>query len=617
MRLYTLFRLQNPIYFYPLMFFIHKKWSLALLLCFTGFMGRSQPELTNTLDSLSKLERTTEADSSRVKLLQLIGKELLRNYELDKADSVYRMTAHISDSIGRVDLWALSHANIGITYYLKDDKITALRYLLEAIEKMNYASYPDRCLNIQSMIANCYIDMRDFEKGRSILQSIVEKAREDDLPEQEARALGGIGLIFNRQQSYRKAVSFLLPAATIYARLKHPSAATTTSNLGGCYSQLNMLDSSLYYLRVSDSIIHAIGGNRYLEAANSAIRATIFHHQERFSESVREARKAHASGAGYNLLQMQSTARNLAITYSRLLEFDSSAFWLDSTISIQKLMFEQTKAEEISALEVEFHTKEKEQQIAVQALEIEAQQAQINTRNWILGGLACTLLLLLSLGLLERKRRREKNERIMLAEKWKAVESLRSKISQELHDSLGYKMRLMAEQVHSMHEQNAETQQLASDLRLAKEQVRSLAYRLFPQELENVSLDRAIQLHLTKMREVSAIDFRLSIYPEDALEDLGKERSSALYRILQECTSNVLEHSQATSVEIQISADDQQLTFTFEDNGAGFDPALASQGSGLVNMQQRCADLEAEFHLDTKPGRGTIINIHIPLFVHA
>ena len=84
---------------------------------------------------------------------------------------------------------------------------------------------------------------------------------------------------------------------------------------------------------------------------------------------------------------------------------------------------------------------------------------------------------------------------------------------------------------------------------------------------------------------------------------------------MQELLGNTLKHAQAKQVNVQLLEDRGNLLITVEDDGKGFDPAAneQSEGIGLTNVRRRVEVLRGTFHLESKPGRGTFINIEVPM----
>ena len=88
-----------------------------------------------------------------------------------------------------------------------------------------------------------------------------------------------------------------------------------------------------------------------------------------------------------------------------------------------------------------------------------------------------------------------------------------------------------------------------------------------------------------------------------------------LYRVIQETVNNVIKHAAASSLDIQLSKDEDGINAMIEDNGKGFSVPQAdlSNGMGLKNIMSRVTYLKGSVDVSSEPGRGTLVAIHIPL----
>src|SRR5699024_194911 len=86
-----------------------------------------------------------------------------------------------------------------------------------------------------------------------------------------------------------------------------------------------------------------------------------------------------------------------------------------------------------------------------------------------------------------------------------------------------------------------------------------------------------------------------------------------VYRILQELISNVVKHARADFAEIQLVADDEAVTLIVEDRGKGFSTTSRTGGFGLHSIRSRVDALGGELHIDAMPGRGTFVQVSIPV----
>ena len=92
-----------------------------------------------------------------------------------------------------------------------------------------------------------------------------------------------------------------------------------------------------------------------------------------------------------------------------------------------------------------------------------------------------------------------------------------------------------------------------------------------------------------------------------------------LYRILQEATSNIVNHAAADRMRVSLYRDDDALHLQIEDNGCGFDPASVvsrdgeTRGLGLISMKERVSLSGGSYRLESTPGFGTRIHVSWPL----
>ncbi|MCB1590746.1 MAG: ATP-binding protein, partial [Xanthomonadales bacterium] len=107
------------------------------------------------------------------------------------------------------------------------------------------------------------------------------------------------------------------------------------------------------------------------------------------------------------------------------------------------------------------------------------------------------------------------------------------------------------------------------------------------------------------------------------LPPLSPSKSIQILRILQEAVTNVIKHAQARHVVIASERLDDpatgqaaRLLFEVADDGAGFDPANASDGRGLRNLRARIAELGGHAHLDSTPGGGCRLRFDVPMSEH-
>jgi len=93
-----------------------------------------------------------------------------------------------------------------------------------------------------------------------------------------------------------------------------------------------------------------------------------------------------------------------------------------------------------------------------------------------------------------------------------------------------------------------------------------------------------------------------------------------IYRIIQEALNNAEKYSGASLIKVSFYEDGRGLVVEVSDNGKGFDMGSAEksrlpdgEGYGLQNMKKRAVEMSAEMQIETSPGKGTKVRLHLPV----
>ena len=203
-------------------------------------------------------------------------------------------------------------------------------------------------------------------------------------------------------------------------------------------------------------------------------------------------------------------------------------------------------------------------------------------------------------------------------------EEERRNLARELHDELGQSLNAIkvdAVAIRDRSDNPVEVQRGARAIIEVSGQVydvvRSLLQRLRPVALDELGLRSAIEYGIEQWRRRHST-VRCNFSAEGDLDGLSEEVNITLYRLAQECLTNVAKHAQATSVTIALARVGSrpvggEILFSFEDNGCGFDPGPRRQGLGLVGLRERVEALGGNFDLQSAPGRGVRVRASIPV----
>jgi signal transduction histidine kinase len=131
--------------------------------------------------------------------------------------------------------------------------------------------------------------------------------------------------------------------------------------------------------------------------------------------------------------------------------------------------------------------------------------------------------------------------------------------------------------------------------------------------LDDLGLTAAAEWLAQNFSERTGIPCRLRILPPDV--EFAEPHASALYRVLQESLTNVARHAQATRVDVTLEQVDGALRLSVRDDGRGFDlvEARIQKTYGLLGLRERTLLLGGEASVTSEPGRGTTVEVRIPL----
>jgi signal transduction histidine kinase len=201
-----------------------------------------------------------------------------------------------------------------------------------------------------------------------------------------------------------------------------------------------------------------------------------------------------------------------------------------------------------------------------------------------------------------------------------AQDAERRRIARELHDGLGQELvaakmvleRILAQDAIQFRESVTEA---TTTVDRAIQQVRSMSHLLHPPLLDEVGLVSALRWYLEGLTKRSGIENSLDLQPFD-FPRLASDLETAVFRVIQECLTNVFRHSKARQVWVTLAQRDGQLAITVRDDGKGVGREITefrpdSVGVGIGGMRQRVKEFGGEVRLsNTNPG--TLVEVVMP-----
>lgn len=200
------------------------------------------------------------------------------------------------------------------------------------------------------------------------------------------------------------------------------------------------------------------------------------------------------------------------------------------------------------------------------------------------------------------------------------TEAERTRISREIHDELGHLLSALKYDMEGLlTHSDLSGEQLKNELEVMVDMVdslldsvRKIATELRPGILDHLGLFPAIEWQLKQFRLRTKICCSFSM--EEMEISLDKNETNIIFRILQEILTNITRHAEATHVKVLLNKTDSHFLMEVTDNGVGFeyDDYIQMNTFGLIGMKERALSIGGEIHIDSKPGKGTIVRFLLP-----
>jgi two-component system NarL family sensor kinase len=186
-------------------------------------------------------------------------------------------------------------------------------------------------------------------------------------------------------------------------------------------------------------------------------------------------------------------------------------------------------------------------------------------------------------------------------------------ISREIHDNIGQKLTLAKLQLNTTG--LSDNVHVSDSVKIIGDAIRDLSdisRSMSSEFIQNNGFIKAIEFEMNQLSKTRLYSFKLVVTGETVF--MEAKREVILFRIVQEAISNIIKHAEASEVLVDIHFKDDCLLVKIKDNGKGFDLQKINNPNGLFNMEKRALMLKGSCGIQSDLGKGTIVNIQIPLY---
>jgi signal transduction histidine kinase len=199
-----------------------------------------------------------------------------------------------------------------------------------------------------------------------------------------------------------------------------------------------------------------------------------------------------------------------------------------------------------------------------------------------------------------------------------AVSRERSRLAQELHDTLSHTLSGLSVQLEAMKAYWEVDPKVAKSIldkslaatRAGLEETRRALLALRAKPVEELGLTAAIRQ--VAQETAARANLALEIKTAESLPRLAPSAEQCLFRVAQEALANVARHAKASRLSVQLDAQDGRVVLTVRDNGIGFDAGVGGWGHfGLLGMNERAQAAGGILDITSRPGEGAVVQLTV------
>jgi len=217
--------------------------------------------------------------------------------------------------------------------------------------------------------------------------------------------------------------------------------------------------------------------------------------------------------------------------------------------------------------------------------------------------------------LLERFKAKQRFEEELQNSKLEIQEQTLKNVSWELHDNIGQLLSAAVMQINMLSmnlepkikDSVQDIRELVGD---SLQEIRSLSKTLNHEVIENIGLEKSIQVELDRFKKLNFLKPEFEVSGE--LVYINPKDEIILYRIIQEFFSNTIKHAEASHLLVKLVYTADDLTITIKDNGVGYDMQSVQANSGLLNMKSRASLVNAQLDCISEPDKGVELILEYP-----
>lgn len=580
-----------------------------------------------------------------IHIMNIQGNVLQRKGKLDEAMDIYQKAKKLALVEKSDSALAMLWNNIGIIHTDQGHFDAAIAAYFEAIKFEELIGNKKGIAEGFNNLGVVHYFMSDMDNTLVYLKKSLAISKEIGDLEILKKGYINIGAIHRYLGEYNEALTYYKYGLEISESLNNVADINTCwHNIAEVYSLKGDYQKSEEYYRKA-LVFNEKFDNKHGLALEYNNLGSLYTKQDRYAEATKSFDKALKISitSGYRKLK-EDIYQGYATMYAKKNDFKRAYEYNQLYLNLKDSLLNEENAKNIAELRTKYETAEKEKLLAIEksksdSLRVEKAivdqqraEAELSTSNrnkWIivliLTVIGASLFYFASVQRTKRKAQAEKDA-ALISERDKGItavieaqEEERKRISKDLHDGIGQQLsglkmafqRLEGKLLEEIPHREKEIKQLVSIISDSADEVRTISHQMMPRALTEYGLIPATEDMLSKSLSPNEILYEFEHYGIEGR--LAERVEISLYRIIQELVNNIIKHSNAKHVNVQLFKNAGKIILIIEDNGKGFSEHSNAEGHGLLNIKSRLNSLQGEVNYSPSPGSGTVATIRIPI----
>lgn len=519
-----------------------------------------------------------------------------------------------------------AYNNLGNALSKIGESVNALKFYQLSISVAEMNNDQQRIAKTTKNIGTLYSEQKDFVTALRYFESASSLAVKLNDSILIADCLNNQGVVYEQQNKYDKAVEVYSKALEIYtAKNEAGKISMSLNNLAIVYKYLKKYSQSINYYEQALAL-SIKQDDKFIVAATLNNLGNVYALTGDYHRSLSLCKEALEKSKEINAIEIIiETYDGISIAYEKLQKFPEAIAYRKMYEEEKFNFISSERSGQLAELKTKYESDKQLDEIAllkkdetIKNLSIREQEIEIQKRNYLLA--LCILLIFTIAGIAYQW-----NKSYLLKSKISQQQAIkeseekeRIRIAKDIHDELGSgltKINFLSETVlkNSNEYINSKLSSISETSKNLIENMRDLIWALNP---DNSTLDNLIvriREYTTDYLEEFPIELT-NIYP-DVIPDLQilKEGHRNIFMSVKEILNNIVKHSSATKVAVNVSLFNNTLSIIINDNGVGFETEQTFSGNGLKNMRHRITISGGQIDLDSSKQSGTTLSMIVPL----